>query len=75
MGAEQRPVGGVQKEGVLRVAGGMIGGSVEGVEAVTLALDLRAVGDGEADFAKAADDVFGDLSDRVLFAKRTAASR
>ena len=75
VGAEQRPVGGVQKEGVLRVAGGMIGGSVEGVEAVTLALDLRAVGHGETDFAEAADDVLGDLGEWVLLAKRTAASR
>ena len=75
MGAEQRPVCGVQKEGVLRVPGGVIGGSVEGVEAIALALELRAVGDGEADFAKARDDVLGDFRERMLFAKRTAAAR
>ena len=75
MSAEQRPVGSVQKESVLCVTSGVVGRGVESVEAVAFALDLRAVGDGEPDFAEAADDVLGDLRERVLFAKRSAPAR
>ena len=52
----------------------MVGGRVERVEAMILVLDLRAVGDGEADFAERADDVVGDLRERMQFAERAAAS-
>ena len=59
---------------VLRIAGGMVGGRVERVETMILVLDFRAVGDDEADFAEAADDVLGHLRERMEFAKRAAAS-
>ena len=59
-------------ERVLCVAGGMVGGGVERVEAMILVLNLRAVGDCEADFAEDADDVFGDLRERMQLAERTA---
>ena len=53
----------------------MIGGRVQRVEAMVLVLDLRAVGHGEADLAKGAHDVFGDLRERMQFAQRAAAAR
>jgi len=40
-------------EGVLGVAGGMVGGGVQRVEAMIFVLNLRAVGDGEAELAEA----------------------
>ena len=52
----------------------MVGGRVERVEAMILVLDLRPVGDGETDFAERADDVVGDLRERMQFAERAAAS-
>src|SRR5690349_12750339 len=52
----------------------MVRGCVERVEAVILIFYLRSVRDDKADFAKAADDVFGDLRQRVELAQRTAAS-
>ena len=59
---------------VLGVAGGVVGGGVEGVEAMILVLDFRAVGDGEAELAEGANDVLGDLRERMEFAERAAAS-
>ena len=59
---------------VLRIARGMVGGRVERVEAMIFVLDLRPVGDGETDFAERADDVVGDLRERMQFAERAAAS-
>ena len=52
----------------------MVGGGVERVEAMVFVLDLRAVGDDEADFAEAADDVLGHLRERMEFAERAAAA-
>src|SRR5437879_1933058 len=39
-----------------------------------LVLDFRAVGDHEADFAEAANDIFGYLSQRVELAQNSAAA-
>ena len=52
----------------------MVGGRVERVEAMILVLDLRPVGHGETDLAERADDVVGDLRERMQFAERAAAS-
>ena len=52
----------------------MIGGRVQRVEAVILVLDLRPVCDHEADLAEAADDVLGDLRERMELADDAAAS-
>ena len=52
----------------------MVGGGVERVEAMILVLDLRAVGDGEAEFAEGANDVLGHLCERMEFAERAAAA-
>src|ERR1041384_2574899 len=51
----------------------MIGRGVERVETVVLILDLRAIGDLEADLAEAADNVLGDLRQRMKLAQETAA--
>ena len=52
----------------------MVGGRVERVETMIFVLDLRPVGDGKTDLAEAADDVVGDLRERMQFAERAAAS-
>ena len=52
----------------------MVGGRVQRIEAMVFVLNLRAVGDGEAEFAEGADDVFGHLRERMKFAERAAAS-
>lgn len=43
----------------------MVGGSVQGVEAVGFVLDLGPIGDGEADFTEGSDDILGGLSEGV----------
>jgi len=53
----------------------VVGRGVEGVEAVSLAFDLRTVGDSEADFSKTTDDILADLGERMLLAKRSASAR
>ena len=53
-------------ERVLGVARGVVGGGVEGVEAVILGFDLGAVGDSEADFAQDAAHLFADERERVI---------
>jgi hypothetical protein len=50
----------------------MIGGGVERVEAVIFVFNFRAVGNDETDFAKAADNVVGDLRERMKFAEPAA---
>ena len=44
----------------------MVGGCVEGVEAVVLGLDLRAVGDGETDLAQDAAHLLAHERERVI---------
>ena len=53
----------------------MIGGRVQRVEAMIFVFDFRTVGDGETDFAEAADDVFGDLRERMEFAEQRGGGR
>ena len=62
-------------ERVLRVPRRMVGGRVQRVKAMIFVLDLRAVGHHEADLAKAADDVLGDLRQRMELAERRGAGR
>ncbi len=52
----------------------MIRRRIEGIEAVVLVLDLGSVGDGEPQFAEGADDVVGDLSQRMQSTLGTATS-
>ena len=81
VGAQQEPRlrdgrrGGGQVEGVLRIAGRMVGGGVQRVEAMVFVLDFGAVGDDEADLAEAADDILGDLRERMELAEGAAAAR
>src|SRR6185503_1067917 len=44
-------------EGVLRIAGGMISGRIEGVETVVFVLDLGAIRNDETDLAETSHDV------------------
>ena len=53
----------------------MVCGCVEGVEAMVLVLDFRAVGDREPDFAKAADDVLGHLGEWMELSEDPPVSR
>ena len=55
----------LQVKRVLRIAGRMIGGSVQRVEAMIFVLDFRAIGDDKTNLAKAAHDVLGDLRERM----------
>src|SRR5438552_18686311 len=59
---------------VLRVARGMVGGRIEGVEAMIFVLDLRSIGNDEANLAEAAHDVVGDLRERMQIADRATAT-
>ena len=43
----------------------MVGGRVERVEAMIFVLNLRPVSDGKTDLAERADDVVGDLRERM----------
>ena len=45
----------------LAIACGMIRGRIQCVEAMVFVFNLRPVGNNEADFPEAADDVFGHL--------------
>ena len=56
------------------IARRMVGRRIERVEAMILILDLRPVGDGEADLAEGTDDVVGDLREWMQLAERAAAS-
>ena len=53
----------------------MVGGRVQGVEAMIFVLDFRPVGDGEANLAKTAHDVFRHLGQRMKFAQRHDGAR
>src|SRR5438270_8162548 len=64
-----------QIERILRVPRRMIGGSVQGIEAMIFVFDFGTIGDHESNFAKAADDVFGDLGEWMKFAQATASPR
>ena len=59
---------------VLRIARRMIGGRVQRVETMIFVFDLRSVRDHETNLAEAADDVLGDLRERMQFAERAAAA-
>ena len=61
VGAEKATV--VEVEGVALVAGGVIGGGVEGVEAVPFGLDFGAFGEGEAHAAEGGDGEVADLGE------------
>src|ERR1035441_4453368 len=63
----------LQIERVLCIARGVVGGRVQGVEAVILVLDLRAVCDYEPDLAETADNVLGHLRERMELADEAAA--
>src|ERR1035441_3694847 len=63
----------LQIERVLCIARGMVGGRVQGVEAVILVLDLGTVGHYEPDLAKAAHDILSNLRQRMEFADDPAA--
>src|SRR5438876_9583475 len=52
----------------------MAGRRVERIEAMVFIFDLRSVGDSEADFPKAADDVLGHLRERMELAQGAAAA-
>src|SRR5437588_12992758 len=43
----------------------MIGWRIQCIEAMIFVLDFRAIGDHKPDLTKAADDVFGDLGQRM----------
>src|ERR1017187_6901012 len=68
------PSVGCNIEGILGIACRMVGGRVERVEAMILVLNLRPVGHGETNLAERADDVVGDLRERMQFAERAAAA-
>jgi hypothetical protein len=53
----------------------MVGRGVEGIEAMVFVLDFRTIGDGEPDFAKAANDLIGDLSEGMEGPEGSAAAR
>ena len=76
VGAQQAAIGKV--EGVLLVAGGVIGGRVQRIEAVELGLDLRSLGQNEAQATQRADGEIADLSEwmqRAISRARTAWER
>ncbi len=52
----------------------MVGGRVQRVETMVFVLDFRPVGHSKTNLAKRADDVVGDLRERMQFAERAAAS-
>ena len=52
----------------------MVRRRVQRVEAMIFVFDFRTVGDGETDLAKAADDVLGDLRERMQLAEGAAAA-
>ena len=62
----------LQIERVLCIARGMVGGRVQGVEAVILVLDLGTVGDYEPDLAETADDILSHLRERMELADDAA---
>ena len=53
----------------------MVGGSIEGVEAVELGLNFRAVGHGEADFAKNPAQLLANQRQRMVGASRQIRTR
>ena len=59
---------------ILRIACGMIGRSIKGVEAVVFIFDFRAICDDEADFSETSDDLLGHLGEGVKPAERPAAT-
>src|SRR3989442_15402866 len=63
-----------QIKGVLRVTRGMVGGRIEGVEAMIFVLNLRSIGNNETNLAEAAHYVVRHLRERVELAKRAAAA-
>ncbi len=63
VGAEKAAV--VEVEGVALVAGGVVGGGVEGVEAVPFGFDFGAFGEGEAHAAEGGDGEVADLCEGV----------
>ncbi len=63
MGAEE--LAGVEVEGVGVVSRGVISGRVEGVEAVELGFDFRAIGEGEAEASQNLDRTVLDDGERV----------
>jgi hypothetical protein len=63
VGAEKAAV--VEVEGVALVAGGVVSGGVEGVEAVPFGLDLGAFSEGEAHAAESGDGEVADLREGV----------
>ena len=63
MGPEE--FSGVEIEGVFFVAGRMVGGGVEGVEAMEFIFDFRAVGEGESHAAEDADGLIADQGEWV----------
>jgi hypothetical protein len=66
----------VHVEGVLHVAGGVVGRDVEGLEVVPVELDLRPVGHLVAEPLEDPDDALAGLGDRVTTApRRQAAAR
>src|SRR5215472_9612289 len=63
-----------QIERILRITRRMIGWRIQGVETMVFVFDFRTISNHEADFPKTADDLLGDLCERVQFAERAAAT-
>src|SRR6185437_1212686 len=59
-----------QIERVLRIAGGMVGGRVQRIEAMIFVLDLRAIRDDEANLAETTYDIVGHLRQWMQLAQR-----
>lgn len=70
VGAEELAIGHV--EGVALVAGGVIGGRVQRVEAMPLGLDFGAIGEREAHAAEGAHGEIADLGERMECANTCA---
>ncbi len=71
VGAQQAPV--LQEEGVLGVAGRVVGREVEGLEVVVVVLDLRTLGDAVAEGGEDLHDLLGDQVNRVDAAQQRPA--
>ena len=76
LGAQHEPgVDRVEEEGVLHLAGRVVGAEVEGVEVEPLALELGTLGDLPAHPDERVDEALGDELDRVARPVARAAAR
>ena len=61
-------------KGILRIARRMIGRRVQRIEAMIFVFDFGTVRHGETNFPKTANDILGDLSQRMQLADEAAAA-